>query len=142
MLCYCFSCERHTRAHRTASNAYARSTANFYVQDQRRTETRKPKQCFALSGPVPWISACGKLFTLLDLCVSSLRRGHADLLCIIPSLTDDPRRGSKCCLVNASLVNVVFEMIVDESIVNAWLANGKSRINALFFQDPTRNPKP
>ena len=35
-----------------------------------------------------------KLFTLLDLCVSSLRRGHANLLCIVPILTDDPRRGS------------------------------------------------
>ena len=40
---------------------------------------------------------CGikKLFTLLDLCVSSLRRGHANLLCIVPILTDDPRRESK-----------------------------------------------
>ena len=40
-----------------------------------------------------------KLFTLLDLCVSSLRRGHANLLCIVPILTDDPRRESKhrCC---------------------------------------------
>ena len=37
-----------------------------------------------------------KLFTLLDLCVSSLRRGHANLLCIVPILTDDPRRGSNC----------------------------------------------
>ena len=35
-----------------------------------------------------------KLFTLLDLCVSSLRRGHANLLCIVPILTDDPRRDS------------------------------------------------
>ena len=41
-----------------------------------------------------------KLFTLLDLCVSSLRRGHANLLCIVPILTDDPRRESKC---NASM---------------------------------------
>ena len=32
--------------------------------------------------------------TLLDLCVSSLRRGHANLLCIVPILTDDLRRGS------------------------------------------------
>ena len=32
-----------------------------------------------------------KLFTLLDLCVSSLRRGHANLLCIVPILADDPR---------------------------------------------------
>ena len=35
-----------------------------------------------------------KMFTLLDLCVSSLRRGHANLLCIVPILTDDPRRES------------------------------------------------
>jgi hypothetical protein len=31
------------------------------------------------------------MITLLDLCVSSLRRGHANLLCIVPILTDDPR---------------------------------------------------
>ena len=37
-----------------------------------------------------------KLVSLLDLCVSSLRRGHANLLCIVPILTDDPRRESKC----------------------------------------------
>ena len=36
-----------------------------------------------------------KLVTLLDLCVSSLRRGHANLLCIVPILTDgNLRRGS------------------------------------------------
>ena len=28
----------------------------------------------------------------LDVCVSSLRRGHANLPCIVPMLTDDPRR--------------------------------------------------
>jgi len=37
-----------------------------------------------------------KLYTLLDFCVSSLRRGHANLLCTVPSLTDDPRRESSC----------------------------------------------
>ena len=36
-----------------------------------------------------------KLFTLLDLCVSSLRSGHANLLCIAPISTDDPRRESE-----------------------------------------------
>ena len=36
-----------------------------------------------------------KLSTLLDLCVSSLRRGHANLLCIVPILTDVPRKESK-----------------------------------------------
>ena len=35
-----------------------------------------------------------KLGTLLDLCVSSLRRGHANLLCIVPFLSDDPRKES------------------------------------------------
>ena len=35
-----------------------------------------------------------KPLTLLDLCVSSLRRGHANLLCIVPILSDDPRRGN------------------------------------------------
>ena len=46
-----------------------------------------------------------KLGTLLDLCVSSLRRGHANLLCIVPILSDDPRRESgKWCI---SYVHVV-----------------------------------
>ena len=36
-----------------------------------------------------------QLFTFLDVCVSSLRRDHANLLCILPSLTDDPRRARK-----------------------------------------------
>ena len=35
-----------------------------------------------------------KLDTLPDLCVSSLRRGHANLLCIVPILSDVPRRES------------------------------------------------
>ena len=36
-----------------------------------------------------------ELFALLDLCVSSLRRGHANRFCIVPILTDDPRRKNK-----------------------------------------------
>ena len=32
--------------------------------------------------------------TLLDVCVLSLRRGSANLLCIAPILTDDHRRES------------------------------------------------
>ena len=35
-----------------------------------------------------------KFDTILDFCVSSLRRGHANLLCIVPILTDDLRRES------------------------------------------------
>ena len=38
-----------------------------------------------------------KFGTLLDLCVSSLRRGHANLLCIVPILPDVPRRESSMC---------------------------------------------
>ena len=36
-----------------------------------------------------------KMITFFDLCKSSLRRGHFNLLCIVPLLTDDPRRRSK-----------------------------------------------
>ena len=51
--------------------------------------------CPACPGCEGWTGACPKkMFTLLDLCVSSLRRGHANLLCIVPILTDDPRRKS------------------------------------------------
>ena len=46
--------------------------------------------------PTAYIIQAKKFSTLLDLCVSSLRRGHANLLCIVPILTDDPRRESKC----------------------------------------------
>jgi hypothetical protein len=40
-----------------------------------------------------------KLFTLLDLCVSSLRRGHANLLCIVPILTDGNPEGNPTCFI-------------------------------------------
>ena len=36
-----------------------------------------------------------ELFTLLGLCVSSLRRGHANLFCTVPILTGDPPRKSE-----------------------------------------------
>ena len=35
-----------------------------------------------------------RMLTLLDLCVSSVRRGHANILCIVQILPDDPRRES------------------------------------------------
>ena len=34
------------------------------------------------------------MFTLLDVRVSSLHRSHVNLLCLVPSVTDDPRRES------------------------------------------------
>ena len=51
------------------------------------------------------------LFALLDVCVSSLCRGHANMICIVPMLTDDPRGKSlskyvlclaMCCAVYLS----------------------------------------
>ena len=41
----------------------------------------------------------------LDLCVSSLRRGHANLLCIVPILSDVPEGtmlAAALCLINQS----------------------------------------
>ena len=35
------------------------------------------------------------LFTILDLFVSSLRRGHANIIGIVPNIMDDPRRESR-----------------------------------------------
>ena len=55
-----------------------------------------------------------KLFTLLDLCVSSLRRGHANLLCIVPILTDDPRRESK------SSCNVLLNQCLEAARIRHW----------------------
>ena len=37
--------------------------------------------------------------------MSSLRRGHANLLCIVPILTDDPRRESECNVRPKSIVS-------------------------------------
>ena len=37
-------------------------------------------------------SRCSNWFTFVDVCVSPLRGGHANLPCIVPILTDDPRR--------------------------------------------------
>jgi len=48
----------------------------------------------ATSAPVPPRNNQTKSAILLDLCVSSLRRGHANLLCIVPIFTDDHRSGS------------------------------------------------
>ena len=53
-----------------------------------------------------------KISTLLDLCVSSLRRGHANLLCAIPNLTDNPRRVSnKICLQRWGQQATVFQVV-------------------------------
>ena len=45
----------------------------------------------------PWVVIYKKFGPFLDLCVSSLRRGHANLLCIVPILLDvlEDGQGSK-----------------------------------------------
>ena len=68
-----------TRGRRIAGRAGVRREANPFRQASHKQRVNVDK----------------KLYTLLDLCVSSLRRGHANLLCIVPILTDDPRRESE-----------------------------------------------
>ena len=52
--------------------------------------------CIVITDARFTVAALGKKCdTLLDLCVSSLRRGHANLLCIVPILTDVPRKESE-----------------------------------------------
>ena len=65
--------------------------------ERARAEPQAAQCAFvALDAPSRRRGQCEKEFvTLLDLCVSSLRRGHANLLCIVPILTDDPRRESE-----------------------------------------------
>ncbi|BFG38286.1 hypothetical protein CerSpe_245600 [Prunus speciosa] len=45
-----------------------------------------------------------KFGPFLDLCVSSLRRGHANLLCIVPILSDVPE-GTSLCLQRKYIKN-------------------------------------
>ena len=55
----------------------------------RRTKTKHRRGvCEKREGPARKISK--KFGPFLDLCVSSLRRGHANLLCIVPILSDVP----------------------------------------------------
>jgi len=63
-------------------------------QEERREKKRKGKERRGKEKKELLATKSKKISTLLDLCVSSLRRGHANLLCIVPILTDDPRRES------------------------------------------------
>ena len=48
--------------------------------------------------PVLYAAVFECMFTLLDVCVSSLRRGHANHLFMVPIVTNDPRRESCFCM--------------------------------------------
>ena len=90
-----------------AMESYRAATVTVAILAQGTSWAVADTQAFLASGSIPtrvesrcstsnhWNKAFAKkLVTLLDLCVSSLRRGHANLLCIVPILTDDPRRES------------------------------------------------
>ena len=69
---------------------YVRKATQRQAKSERQTRYRKKISCQSTK-----CESQKKLCTLLDLCVSSLRRGHANLLCTVPILTDDPRRESR-----------------------------------------------
>ena len=72
-----------------------------------------------------------KSFTPLDLCVSSLRRGHANLLCIVPILTDDPRRESDMMFPHRSYK--ITGTVRSETILGR---RGQSRGSANYITSP------
>ena len=56
-----------------------------------KNHTQKQNHTTATHRHAPVNIVKNTIFTLLDLCKSSLRRAHANLLCIVPMLSDDPR---------------------------------------------------
>jgi hypothetical protein len=58
-----------------------------------------------------------KFGPFLDLCVSSLRRGHANLLCIVPILSDVPKDKLLC---SASRYKLIFTLAT-ERCGTSWL---------------------
>ena len=86
-----------------------RGTSSSYCENQLRWEDRVVcgKMMYSegilvkLSDQIKGKKRQKKFGPFLDLCVSSLRRGHANLLCIVPILSDVPE-GTLYC-------NAVFE---------------------------------
>ena len=69
------------------------------------------------------------LVTLLDLCVSSLRRGHANLLCIVPILSDDLRGESESSQRPCKHTQVTIPCIpVRRRRAGAWEARSRPRL--------------
>ena len=56
---------------------------------------KEPRQRAAASGCTVQKEGSTVAKKISTLCVSSLHRGHANLLCVVPNLTDDPRRESE-----------------------------------------------
>ena len=85
------------------------SASCVHGKPPRRLQTDFPYQVLVTSGHT----------TVWQKCVSSLRRGHANLLCIVPILSDDPRRESSCRLLeNIDLCNAQVEEIPEFAFVH------------------------
>ena len=81
-----------------------RQQSNISSEGESQGGGRVPTCCYVSKKIMHWCRRSGnvqKSSTLLDLCVPSLRRGHANLLCIVPILTDVPRKDSICFFKNS-----------------------------------------
>ena len=76
---------------------------------------------------------CNKSAILLDLCVSSLRRGHANLLCIVPIFTDDHRSGS-CRLTRLAPISGRLRHHIQNHFCNNRSKNTRLRERSRLFQ--------
>ena len=99
IICMCIYIYTHTYIHNTYIYIYTHILIYIYIHI-----------CIHIN-KCSWL----KLFTLLDLRASSLRRGRANILCIFPIWTDDPRRESSVnvhdCKLSVTQV-VVYEVVV------------------------------
>ena len=86
-----------------------------------------PSESFTGGGP----GDVFELLTLLDLCVTSLRRGHANILCVVPMLTDDLRRES-------TVLGMCLQCLLYDSTSIGWhcLSNATCLIRPHLFYAP------
>ena len=83
-----------------------------------------PSSPFLVLSPRP---EAKKVDTILDFCVSSLRRGHANLLCIVPILTDDLRRGSVVLQWQGAYLSSVATVLaaIATGFFRKWMASAR-----------------
>ena len=81
--------------------------------------------CVAIA--IARFSVLSFVICFLELCVSSFRKGHVNVFCIVPMLTDDPRRESKirtlcvCCVVGMCCYDVV--VVVPSSVLCCFVGD-------------------
>ena len=78
--------ENNTASHEQNSRGPGKKTPGASARGKTGGQGRTCKKTTRGQGPARKISK--KFGPFLDLCVSSLRRGHANLLCIVPILSD------------------------------------------------------